>query len=348
MTDAAANEAVANEASPGAATDDGAKSGGASGADSNDLVLDEGPSTHFNFEHKIFSVPDAYFSRPSPRDPAVLNVPLGGYWGRIPLSTVCQQFEIDPNGKDAQLLQTVELGLNHMREIRPGDNIPREILDGSASWSIEPRHLETAKARLTLQMVAWMTGEEVVVLDLSMLEQVAADPETKRKAQEAFGEAAEQLGIGRENKERVVGMVDKLAREISYIEALREYFYHVNRISKNIDRLVSLYAAEREVVESLNRCRNLIRDPVRNYNNEFDQIDAQSGEVIGALKNLDRQITFIRESRDRLHSASMLWSEMVESWKDIMLEKGAPVESMIKQTYVFLAQNFMIERSWLR
>ena len=35
------------------------------------------------------------------------------------------------------MLKPVAQGLKYVKDIRPGDTIPRELLDGTASWSID-------------------------------------------------------------------------------------------------------------------------------------------------------------------------------------------------------------------
>lgn len=69
-----------------------------------------------------------------------------------------------------------------------------------------------------MQLVSWLTGGETQVVDLTQLEQLSEDPQTKARVQEAFARAAEKLGIGVDRKQEVVDMIDKLARELSYIE----------------------------------------------------------------------------------------------------------------------------------
>jgi len=98
------------------------------------------PSTHFIFEHKIFSVPGARFALTGPDRIPALRVDVGEHEASIPLDSLCQEFKIDPNSQDGELLEQVRDGLRYVRDIRPGDTIPRELLDGSASWSVDEEH----------------------------------------------------------------------------------------------------------------------------------------------------------------------------------------------------------------
>lgn len=307
---------------------------------------DVDPNTHFVFEHKIFAVPGAYFSRPGGGPRAVLNVPLGDVWGAIPLQTLAKEFQIPAQSKDSKLLETVKAGLNFVQEIRPGDCIPKEILDGSASWSVEKRHYVAARMRLILGLVSWLTGNEQSVVEAAELERMAEDPDIKKRAQEAFAEAAEILGLGRDNKEKVVDLVDQMARELSYIEALREYYNEVNVIFQKLGVLSSIYARDQSFKEILTRMRTLMKRPVDQYNNEFEMLDAQTGEVISVLKNFDKQVSYIRKVRDQLHQTTLVWTDVVTQWHGQEAIKDQAVEILMRDTYSFLARNFLVEQRW--
>src|SRR5262249_21350490 len=142
--------------------------------------------THFSFEHAVFSVKEACFTQSPANGDATYNVPLGDVRASLPLETVMASFGIAKNSTDAQLLQIVKNSLKFVKEIRPGDSIPSEILDGTASWKVEPHHREIAKARISLQIVSWMAGKSVGVMDVAELETMAGNPEIKKKVQEAL------------------------------------------------------------------------------------------------------------------------------------------------------------------
>ena len=126
-------------------------------------------------------------------------------------------------------------------KIRPNDSIPHELLDGTASWTVEEKHRTIARNRLTVQLVSWLTGGDTLMVDLTQLEQISDDPKTKARVQEAFTKAAEKLGIRAERKQDVVDMIEKLARELSYIEALRDRYCRVQYISAQLMLLSKIY-----------------------------------------------------------------------------------------------------------
>lgn len=301
------------------------------------------PSVYFAFDHKIFTVDGAYFSLTHDTKEPCYFVNLGEIKGAIPTKSICKEFGIDKDSSDAQLLSTIGSALKFVREIRPNDSIPRELLDGSASWSIDDMHKEIARGRITVQVVSWLSGNEEIVLNIKELEQISNDPDTKEKVQEAFREIAEKLGIRRED---VVAKIDDVIRELAYIEALRDYYTKIKKISTNLNRLAGLYRRDRATSEELNRMQILIDPVIRKFDRTFTEIDAQTCEVMVILKNFQPTIETIRRTRDDLHQRFMIWSEMVEKWDDMIIEEDPAIERLLKETYQFLARNFMQSQTW--
>src|SRR5690606_29632766 len=149
-------------------------------------------STHFAFTHKVFAIRNAAF-RLSQQEEPLFHVDLGDLKCGVSLPSLRKEFSITPDSDDGALLALVEKGLRYVKEIRPGDSIPKELLDGSCSWSVEDRHRKLAHNRLTMQLVAWLAGGQAETSDAAGLEKLAADPETKRRVQQAFAEAAERI-----------------------------------------------------------------------------------------------------------------------------------------------------------
>ena len=90
----------------------------------------------------------------------------------------------------------------------------------------------------------------------------------------------------------------------------------------------------------------LIRSPIKNFNSMFTNADAQTGEILAVLRNIGPQTKFIREMRDELHNRLMLWDEMINPWTAITVEQSGEMESLLKDTYRFLARNFAVSNDW--
>jgi len=301
------------------------------------------PSVSFAFEHKIFTVDGAYFSLTHDTKEPCFFVNLGEMKGAVPTKSLAKEFGIEDDSTDAQLLSTIGGALKFVREIRPNDSIPRELLDGSASWTIEDKHKEVARGRITVQVVSWLSGNEEIVLNLEELEKISGDPDTKDKVQTAFREIAEKLGIKRED---VVAKIDDIIRELAYIEALRDYYAGIKRISTSLHRLSGIYRRDRATSEDLNRMQILLDPVIKKFDRTFTEIDAQTCEVMVILKNFQPTVETIRRTRDDLHQRFMVWGEMVDKWDGLVIEEDPMIERLLKQTYQFLAQNFMQSQTW--
>jgi hypothetical protein len=319
----------------------------ASGKAAGDGGQEPSASTHFLFQSKVFSLPGGYFTLHEHTEP-VFSVHLGDVWGKIPFRTLRESFQIDEKSEDARLLGVVEKGLKYVKEIRPGDSIPRELLDGSASWRVEERHLNIARGRLTLQLVSWISGKEEMVTDPYELERIVEDPQTKVRVQEAFSKLAKQFGIPDDRKQEIVDKVDNLARELSYIEALRERYGHIQKMMVKLVHAKKMFRSDQQLANDIARMVALAKQPLAHFDDIFEQVAGQTAEVMAMLSTFDAQVAFIRRMRDDLHTLLMVWDEMIDMWDGNDPERDAETENRLKRTYQFLAKNFLISKVWQR
>ncbi|MEQ8332246.1 hypothetical protein [Nisaea sp.] len=305
------------------------------------------PSTHFAFEHRIFKVNGAHFMLSGQDRTAALRVKVGDLEASVPLESLCTEFGIDEDSQDGKLLVTVRKGLNYVKDIRPGDTIPRELLDGSASWSIEEKHLERAKNRLMAQIAKWVSGEDVFMPGEADIQAEMAKPETKERIQKGIADIAEKLGLGADRKQEVIDLVDRVARELAYIEALRDRFTHAGAIQNKLLQVAALHRGDRQFVSEVQRVRTLMEPPIRDFSFIFDQVDAQTGEILTVLKSYDKQINFIREMRDELHKKIMIWDEVIETWEIDLSSRSKGIREAVQSTYRFVAYNFPQAQDWM-
>jgi hypothetical protein len=301
-------------------------------------------STQFSFEHAVFRAPNPRFLIANNGEPSLV-VELAELDALVPIKSLRMEFELDKT-VDGPMLDKVVAGLRFVKIIRPGDSIPRELLDGTASWAVEPRHIEIAKGRITMQISSWLTGSETVIVDQEALMQLAEDPAIKQRVTAAFSDIAVKLGLPPDRKQEVVDRIDELARELSYIEALRERFGVIRGIGETIAAFQKIYRRDRTVIEDLSRISNLMRRPLTELQSIFDQVDGMSGEIVSLLRHMVRQIEFIRESRDELHQRMMLWDESIAKWSAILVERTPDNEALMKDFYRFLARNYIVEKPW--
>jgi len=302
-------------------------------------------SQQFRFVHKVFSVSGSYFALAADTGEATFYVPLGDVQGVLTLPQLVSGFNL-AGTPDGALLDVVKKSLAFVKRIHPGDSIPSEILDGTASWSVDDRHRMIAESRLRVQLGTWMAGNETSIRDVADLLKMANDPDIRDKMQEAITTIAERLGLGRERRIEVLDRVDRLARELSYIEALRDRFAAVKMIVMKLGQLAALYGPERGFADEIRRVLVLMRKPVAEFDGIFVQADGQTGEIVSVLGNFDGQIAFIRETRDTLHSKFMPWDDLIQQWQGMAVEMGVPAETLLRATYRFMARHFSQDESW--
>lgn len=346
MGSSASGTSIQDERSPVEAPDgaDADTSGGTPAATGDDR------SRIFAFRHKLFTVDGGYFAIQQSTGEAVFHVPLGDLKGAIALSTLRYEFKLEENETDMHLLDVVEKSLRYVKEIRPFDSVPHELLDGSASWSVEERHRRIARNRLTAHLVLWLTGGRATVSGAvsgaGRLDETADDPRTRQRVQDAFTRLAEKLGYGKERRQDVVDMIDTVARELAYMEALRDRFAHVRYIGAQLGMLNTLYRRDQGVRNDIFRMQALIRPPLTALETMFAQVDAQTSEILSVVRNLQAQIRFIRETRDELHFRLMPWDDLVARWTAVKVAPSTEVEALLKETYRFLARHFGQAVEW--
>lgn len=298
-----------------------------------------------SFEHVFFKrVEDIYFRMDDTTGEPSAIVRLGEETLALPFPGIVREFKLD--GRDADMLRLVAKGLKYVRALRIGDPVPQEILTRKASWEIQPRHRQIAYHRLALQLLGWLSGDEHVITEAEEILQVAGDPTFRKKINEAFGEAAEALGLGRENREEVVHHIGELANELAYIEALRDRFHAIERADAKIQELRRLYGNYRSVLEIADPVAKLMERAVTQFRAAFEQTDAQTGEIMAALRNIEAQKAYIQDVRDELHIRLMVWEDLLNEWEAMHPRRSDAAEDLLARTYRFLAPRFMPVDEW--
>jgi hypothetical protein len=306
-----------------------------------------GGTTLFNFSHKVFALPNARFRLAEDGREPIFRVQLGDLDVGIPIATLAHEFGIDPTSRDAQLIGLVRKALRFVAEIRRMDSVPSEIVDGRASWPVEERHRACAKAKLMKQLAQWFASECGDAAELErMLRNSVEDEAFRAKVQQVFTKIAEKLGLGAEHRQQVVDQIDSLGRELSYIEAQREQVVKLSGIKRKVLDLARVYTKERTMVEELLRIAGLIQTPIAEFADTFQQLDAQTGEIIALLRNIEAQLDFIRTTRDELHFRLLSWGDLVNVWHNMPVITGRETETKTRSLYHFLASHYSPKNVW--
>lgn len=316
-----------------------------------DPPLDDDGNAVIAFEHSFFgSVEGAYFRFSEQMDEPVFVVQMGDNEVTLPFPGIKREFGLAADSVDAKLLDLLAEGLAYVKILHLGDPIPKEVLTGEASWEVTAKHRMVAYQRLTMQMVTWLSGDEISITNPDELAQVADDPKTKEKVRAAFREAAAQLGFdgdGDESgEEKILALIEGLAEEFAYIEALRDRHQNVIMMNEKILGLRKLYAHELSVFEIVDSVARLMQLAVKDYQNILDQVDAQTGEIMAVLRNIDAQVKFVHELRDDLYRRLVSWDEMFVAWMPATVIRSESNEVLLRQTYRFLAPRFIQGDNW--
>ena len=294
-------------------------------------------TTVFNLVNRVLHVPQACFYKPDNLDEPVFVVDLGDMQGELRLKSLKKTFGIAHGSHDDKLLSVVFEALKYVEDVRPGDRIPNEILDGSASWTVSPRHKLIAKNRLEAQLITWLSGTKTNITTPEEFEKFLSLKENKEQLRLAFRKAARELGFESSNTTAVLLKLELLARELCYVEALREAFESVPAIAKRLKEVAEHFSGDPRVKDTIVRVRSLMRKGITEYTDIFAELDGKTSEIISMLKDLDKQIEVIREGRDRLRFLQMKWTPLVNAWSELVINQGGRVQDLMARTYRFLA-----------
>jgi hypothetical protein len=300
--------------------------------------------------HRVFSsLGEPLFRRAETDGAPSMVVMLGEREAVIPLVSLQREFGIPEESADGQMLGLISQALDFIALLRIGDPLPAEVLSGDASWEPDELHLRIASARLQWQLIAWLnsgTGGDAPPLDADSLLQVADDPARKQQVQNAFAKAAKMLGLP--NGEAVVPLVEALAQELAYVEALRDRLLNrVKAMFDKLNRMAQAYRGDGSHLETLTtQVRRLAAVALKQIGRRFDELDAQTGEVMAALRNAESQRTFIRSHRDWLYRSQRAWQSLLQEWDMAGIGFDDGVLLLLNRTYKFLAPRFMPVTEW--
>ncbi len=310
------------------------------------------------FEHPAFAALKRPLFRLTEGDrvPA-LAIELDGAEAVVPLQSVVKLFDIGADSADGRMLNLIGSALRFVVCLRIGDKLPTEILSGKASWEPSPYHRRAASARLQLQLLAWITGPQGAppgegpagggpAITADML--AADDPATRPLVQDALRRAAAELGVDGGGP-AVAALIEDLAEELSYIEALRERL--LERVQALLGRLMAMGQSKVRIAaarrETLSQVIRLAAKGVAEITALFEEVDGQTRDVLAALRNLDQQRSFLRPNRDWLYCTQLAWEKELQAWEGVPpSDRGEQAWKLLDRLYRFVAPRFMAVQEW--
>jgi hypothetical protein len=289
------------------------------------------------------------FRRAETDNTPVMVVTLGERQVALPLRSLQREFAIADDAPDGRMLGMIAEALEFVSILRIGDPLPREICTGEASWEPDATHLALASMRLRMQLVAWLNAGAAVdapEMNDDALLRLADDPAMRHQVQDALAHAATALGLA--NPEAVVELLEDLAHELAFIEALRDRLLHrVLAMVQKIAHMVQSLRADAPQMDTLTQVRRLSLLAVKQFTRRFEELDANTGEVMAALRNADSQRTFIRANRDWLYRTLRAWQPIIDQWNAAGTDLDDGARELLGRTYQFLAPRYMPVTEWL-
>ncbi len=305
-----------------------------------------GKSTHFIFDHKIFTLPNCKFVREPDKLEQGLSIELGEHRAFLSI-TILQKMFPDMSEDDKRLIALAARSLAYVSEIVPGDSIPNEILDGSASWKVDPIHKDRARGRIVAALLAQDGGDLDQALVQGGLSPRLGEPGFKEKLDSEHARLLATLGVPADQKEQYKAKFERVSREFAYIEGLRDRYAQVSSIVEKLAKAAKAYRKAGALGEEIYRVRILIRKPVEEYRGLFYNVDGQASEIKAVARKTDQIVDFIRQTRDQLHVRLLLWDPIIAAWKSEQGDtRSRSLEILMKSTYRFVAHYFPADEEW--
>lgn len=305
-----------------------------------------GANAIFDFRHKVFALPGARFALDQHKQAALFHLYLGNLAVALTPAVLRREFNIEISSLDSQLIELASQALRHVKEVRPGDSIPKELVDGSASWSVEDRHQALAKAKLLAQVLTHLSPDGTAATIEALVAVAEEDIAAREEFQRAFAAIAEALGLDPARKREVVDRLDAIARELCYIEALRDHAGQMRSIHEKVMQLSRMAKGDPEISEGLRRAQTLLKQPVAEFANEFAQLDAQTADLLAMLRNPHAHIKLIRDVRDKIHSNLLPWNDIFDRWREQQLILNLSTDESVHALYHWLAAKYAPSRVW--
>lgn len=304
-------------------------------------------NTHFDFQAKVFQAPGACFVLMGKEKVPMFAVDMGSGQGYVSLKDLRRTFFIAEGSHDDKLIEQAAAGLRFVPDIRPGDEIPNEILNGTASWTVARKHKQIARDRIQIQLLSWMGGKPITYTNQEELKKIVGQDENKKSLKDAFGRAAVALGLETSQADQVVDRIETLAREICYIEALRERTLELKKIQAHLEALTKIYTDVRGSAD-VGRVKLLIVRGINETDNVLNAVDAESADVMSALMSIDDVIKAVRGARDDLHFILMEWDPVIAKWQNLTMSRSQEIDRALQATYKFLASRFSTGTSLMK
>jgi hypothetical protein len=138
----------------------------------------------------------------------------------------------------------------------------------------------------------------------------------------------------------VVERIEALARELAYVEALRERQHQVRSLFAKVEDFAGVYVDDPMIAPQLSRIRGLLQWPVDELDTFLGQADAITGDPLVLLRSFEGHVTVVRELRDVLDAHLMPWEAVLPEWHGLGPVRSPAAEAAIQALLRFAARQF--------
>jgi hypothetical protein len=289
---------------------------------------------------------DIMFRRSETDGRAVMTIRMGDKEAMLPLGSLKREFAIADDSADGRMFDLIEQSLDFVCGLSIGDPLPREVIDGGASWEPSDVHRARARGRLRRVLITWLDrelGADSITQDA--ISGLAEDSRLRQRVAEALTHAAKTLDLA--NSAAVVERFEALGEEFAYIEALRDRL--LEKVSKICERLTTLatgFRGDGDRADTMTQVRRLAGVSLRQIACRFEDVESQSKDILVMLGDGENQQSFIRSNRDWLYTNLRGWEPLFLEWAAVGFGLDDHAWQVIGKTYHFLAQRYMPVQEW--
>jgi len=301
-----------------------------------------GTAALFTFDHPALRLESAFFTLQLGTREPIMRVRLGQTDGTVPLRQVMATFDIKPDSPDGLMLRRVEAALRYVPTIRHGDTIPTEIVDGTASWSIDPKHKEMAALRIAGTLFRTIGRTDLAALEGDGDEVAEA---ARRHVKDVAADIARRSGLPEDDRMAVVERVEALIGEFAYIEALRSYWKPLFDMPRKLREIVKLNQRDRDFTGQMATAQNLLKAPTQQTSKRLEEADRLVEDPFKAIRDHAKVLKRLRQLRDVLHGESLRWGDIPATWGGLRTTTDAAGSEALRLSR-FLSTNFYNVKSW--
>lgn len=306
-------------------------------------------SKNVRFEHVFFRTnADGYFRLDQTDRRPVYVINLGEQTGVVSLQSIRQDLLVADDGADLAMLDAVGEALKFVNTLRLGEALPSEVVNGQASWKPEAHHLKTANRRIVAALVKWSEGWEGPITELYDLRQFLSHHVDRRKITQALQRLS--AAVDGDGEVRIQPVLMELARELSYIEALREKITRVSRIGRILEDIRRAGGRQANDMHEVAAVLRLFSHMVRTFDDMLSTVDEQILDILAAVSAHETVGKNIRDIRNELRSQLIPWEEPLVQWEDVSEKEVnlAAVASKVSDLYRMLAPLYSPVDEWVR